>query len=337
VTVVIICAILIVTILLPATAEKTSSNKILNKLNKFGQPKDLISRTTKLRFMIAGKALRCIRSYWLHVPPNYDGSEPVPLVLVLHGSGKIYFPYWFHFLRGSWIEEYSNFSKKADEEGFIVAYPNSKFLFCSGNFGYDHEISDNFCYKLIDDIGFIEDLIGKMERTYNINSSRIYVTGLSGGAIMSYSIGSHLPEKVAAIAPVAGTIGGNPSGGTFNYIKPPDKPVPAIIFHGTNDTNLPYDGSPYSVSVNESVSFWVNHTGCDPDPEINISESGKIIKRTYTNNSNNMEVILYTTVGGGHWWPGSDKNFGIDFFTDTIQEIDATDLIWEFFQRHPKE
>ena len=288
--------------------------------------------------MLAGNALRCIRSYWLHVPSGYDGSEPVPLVFVLHGSAKLYFPYWFHFLRGSWIEEYTNFSSKSDEEGFIVIYPNSKFIFCSGNFAYNHEIGDNFCYSLIDDMGFMRKLIDKMEKNYNINSSRIYVTGLSGGAIMSYSIGSHLSDKVAAIAPVAGTIGGDlRGGGEFSHIKAPEKPVPAIIFHGTDDRNLPYNGSAYSISVNESVSFWVNHTGCNPEPEINISKSEKIIKRTYTNNCNNMEVALYTTVGGGHWWPGSDTNFGSEVFNDTIQEIDANDLIWEFFEKHPKQ
>jgi polyhydroxybutyrate depolymerase len=330
----IICVLFLSTIFLPATAEITLSDNYYRKNIK---TEVLTTNITQIRLMIAGDALRCIRSYWIHIPPSYNGSESVPLVLILQGSSKIYFPYWFHFLCDSWIEEYSNFSSKADEIGFIAVYPNSKFLFCSGNFGYDHEITDNFCYSLIDDMGFIKSLIEKMEKNYNINSSRIYVTGLSGGAIMSYSIASHLFDKVAAIAPVAGTIGGDlEGGGDFSYIKPPKKPVPAIIFHGTSDKNLPYDGSSYSVSVNESVSFWVNHTNCNPEPEVNISESGKIIKKTYTNKSNNMEVILYTTVDGGHWWPGSDNNFGITVFNDTIQEIDATDLIWEFFEKHPK-
>ena len=105
-------------------------------------------------------------------------------------------------------------------------------------------------------------------------------------------------------------------------------PVSVITFHGTNDSNIPYDGSSIFVSVNESISFWVEHNGCNLEPEINISESGRIIKRTYINGTNYTEVVLYTTVGGGHWWPGSND--------DLIQEISATDCIWDFFENHPK-
>jgi len=332
VTAFVICTILILIIFLPATSEITSSNKINNISNKYLKPKD---KTTKLKFMIAGEALRSIRSYFLHVPSSYDGCEPVPLVLVLHGYTKMWYP--FHSFRSSWIEKYTNFSGKADEEGFIAVYPNAKYFFIYRYFGWDYEIFPAINYFFVDDIGFIRELIEKMEKNYNINSSRIYVTGLSGGAIMTYSLGAHLSDKVAAIAPVAGTIGGAPDGGTLKYVKPPENPVPAIIFHGTNDTNVPYEGSSICASVNESVSFWVNHTGCNPEPEINISQSGKIIKRTYKNNSNDMEVILYATVDGGHWWPGSDIDFGWKTLHDSIQEIDATDLIWEFFRQHPKQ
>ena len=91
--------------------------------------------------------------------------------------------------------------------------------------------------------------------------------------------------------------------------------------------------------MNESVAFWVKHDGCNPTPEINTSESGKIIRRTYTNGENGTEVILYTTVGGNHWWPGNPwtSRPGAPWLVDTIQEISATDLIWEFFAAHPKQ
>ena len=75
----------------------------------------------------------------------------------------------------------------------------------------------------------------------------------------------------------------------------------------------------YFISVNESVSFWVEHNNCDPIPQINISENGRIIKRTYTNGSDNSEVVLVTHVDGGHTW------------------LSATDLMWEFFEQHPKQ
>jgi polyhydroxybutyrate depolymerase len=83
----------------------------------------------------------------------------------------------------------------------------------------------------------------------------------------------------------------------------------------------------------------VEHNGCNPTSEINTSESGKIIRRTYANGENGTEVVLYTTVGGDHWWPGNPytSSPGSPWLVDTIQEISATDLIWEFFAAHPKQ
>ena len=160
---------------------------------------------------------------------------------------------------------------------------------------------------------------------------------------MTYSIGAYLSDTIAAIAPVAGTIGGSFSLENHNYYQIPDPthPISVIVFHGTNDRFLPYKGGgAYNISsVNESVAFWVEHNECNPTPDINTSPSGKIIRRTYMNGKNGTEVVLYTTVGGDHWWPGNPSTSwpGSPWLIDTIQEISATDLIWEFFVAHPKQ
>ncbi len=301
------------------------------------------SDNTELKWMIAGDDLRSIHSYWLHIPPSYNGLEAVALVLVLHGSTGFSLRYPFWFFRSSFIEEYSEFSNIADEKGFIVVYPNAKLDFYTNGFDYNYGYVPGGVPKFVDDLGFISDLINKMKQTYNINSSRIYVTGLSDGAAITYSIGAYLSDIVAAIAPVAGTIGGCFSLENDNYyqIPIPANPVSVIIFHGTNDSLIAYEGGgDYNMSsVNESVSFWVEHNDCGPTPEINISESGKIIERTYTNGEKGTEVILFTTVGGEHWWPGNPLNSApaAPWLVDDIQEISATDLIWEFFETHPKQ
>jgi len=306
------------------------------------------SGITCLKFMIAGKSIRCFRSYWLHVPPSYDGSEAVPLVIGLNGYFYIkeqYYlnksgPYWF--FHSSYFENYTDFSKKADEEGFIVVYPNGKYIFQF--YGWDY----NFAWipplqmqhwKFVDDVGFLRDLIDKIKQDYMINSSRIYITGFSDGGSMTYSAGAHLSDIVAAIAPAAGLIGGRMSeNDTWSFIPTPANPVSVIAFHGTDDIAIPYEGDWGAASVNESIAFWVEHNGCDPTPEINISESGKIIRRNYTNGENGTEVVLYTTVGGNHWWPGTHYNYVPGSVNiDTIQEISATDLIWDFFEAHPKQ
>lgn len=271
-----------------------------------------------------------IRTYRIHIPPSYDEASPMPLVLSFHG-----------FTSNSMSNEImTNLSKKADEEGFIAVYPNGAtdvlfLMFCRIFLGrYGRYWNAGFCCgnavkRDIDDVGFIKVLIENLQKNINIDSNRIYVTGMSNGGMMSHRLGAEFSDIIAAIAPVTGTIGGRYNNGPLYIIPEPENPVSVIIFHGTKDPLVPYDGSTNFISVNESVSFWVEHNNCDTTPQINISESGNIITRTYTNGSNNTEVVLYTIVDGGHEW------FGSEYFPPS--EITATDLIWDFFTKHPKQ
>lgn len=161
---------------------------------------------------------------------------------------------------------------------------------------------------------------------------------------MSYRLGAELSDCVAAIAPVAGAIGGIEFASELDdslspYIIPePTYPLPVIAFHGMQDEPVPYEGGwqhviqwksenlwLYSVSVNESVSFWVEHNNCNPIPKIETSPSGNIIKQTYAKGSDRSDVVLVTYVDGTHEW-----------FKSPPYEMSATDLMWEFFEQHPK-
>ena len=288
-----------------------------------------------------------IRTYQLHIPPAYDSTEPVPVVIALHGH------------TGGWPELKigAKLDQKADEEGFIVVYPTGHLappllrflLFINTLMPTLHlwgHIWNCWDYCDIDDVGFIRALINNLVSTLNINSSRIYITGMSGGGLMTYRLGADLSDIVAAIAPVAGSIGGIWYTESSLYVIPePAHPVPVIIFHGLQDRNLPYEGgwvngtlrffntnikkdiNTYFLSVNESVSFWVEHNNCNPEPEVN--EIGNVVKTMYMNGDNDSEVVLYTVKDGGHEW------FGSPLFPD--RNISINNLMWEFFEQHPKQ
>jgi polyhydroxybutyrate depolymerase len=230
---------------------------------------------------------------------------------------------------------YTGLNAEADEDGFITVYPNGHTqslqatLWALKNYGtwgfiWNHWDSDN-----VDDVGYIRTLIEKLQTTLDINSSRIYITGMSGGAMMTYRLGAELSDTVAAIAPVCGSIGGKWTANSSLYIIPkPEHPLPVIIFHGMNDSSVPYNGDWRVLSVNDSVSFWVKCDQCNPIPQINISKSGNIIRKTYANGSLGSEVVLYTVVDGVHGW------FGAPYYPC---EISANELIWDFFAAHPKQ
>ena len=283
-----------------------------------------------------------IRTYRMHIPPCYNGDNPLPVILVLHG----------HPSNSKMMQLAVELDEKADKEEFIVVYPDGEkapfpnfilALLILHQRGCWWNAWDYNKINRVDDVDFIRELISKLQENININSSRIYITGISGGALMTYRLGAELSDIVAAIAPVAGTVGGiwfNRPKDSIPYIIPdPSNPLSVIVFHGIEDRNVPYKGgwvegkigpfpfSVYYLSVDESVSFWVDKNNCNPEPEVN--ESGNVIKTTYKQGDKNTEVVLYTVKDGGHEWFGSpyfpDRNFSIN------------DNMWEFFETHPKQ
>ena len=305
------------------------------------QDEDLRTQMTPgdyFRFMIHDFRLR---TYRMHIPPIYTGDEPLPVILVLHG----------HPSNSKMMQLAVELDEKADEEGFIVVYPDGEKAPCPLFMFALLMLRQRGCWwnawdynkiNRVDDVDFIRELINRLQENININSSKIYITGISGGALMTYRLGVELSDIVAAIAPVAGTVGGIwfnwPKDSTPYIIPEPSNPVPTVIFHGLEDRNVPYEGgwiegnlgpfpfSVYYLSVNESVSFWVDQNNCNPEPQVN--ESGNIIKTTYVDGDNDSEVVLYTVKDGGHEW------FGSSFFPD--RNFSINDNMWEFFEQHPK-
>jgi polyhydroxybutyrate depolymerase len=295
-----------------------------------------------------------IRSYRFHIPQSYDGEKPVPLVFALHGWPS-------NSYRMRWA---CKLNEKSEEEGFIVVYPNGHIILSYIPISFKNylrnikapwELGWNFWDQdpnPADDVHFIELLIDYFLNQFNVNESRVYVSGISGGACMSYRLGAELTNKIAAIAPVAGTIGGiwdvpEPDDSIQPYVIPePSSSLPVIVFHGTADEAVYYNGGwrhgneterihPYGpsswiyiISVNESIFFWVDNNNCDTIPVIEYSYNNTVIKETYSNGNDDSEVVLYTIVNGEHVWFGSNNNSPSDSFLN--------DEMWEFFESHPK-
>ena len=272
-----------------------------------------------------------IRSYWLHIPRNYEAKNPTPMLIALHAGGSC----------ASRMMLITNLTAQAEKYNFIIVYPNG-ITRCNPfwrmwNGGY----CCGFAYERnVDDVGYIRTLIQHLQLRYNIDTNRIYITGHSNGAILAYRLAAELSEIIAAVAPVAGTIGGTASENSSLYVIPdPEQPVSVIAFHGRLDDNVPYEGgrsnkswgTGVDLSVNESINFWVLHDNCTPIPKTITSPSGNIIIHQYTNGYNGTEVILYTIVNGGHGWPGSAIG------DRPTHEISASSLMCEFFMLHSKE
>lgn len=278
------------------------------------------------------------RTYLLHVPSCYKKGIPIPLVLDFHGGGGT----------GEAAEMQSGLSKKAEEACFIVIYPEGVSIIGDpGRFQYWNagHLADPAVTPKVDDVGFVSALLDKLEQEYSIDQKRIYSTGISQGAWMSYRLACELSDKIAAIAPITGGI-------MIENCKP-QHPVSIIHFHGTADPGWPYNGGNacftkgYRPPAFEAVSKFIALNQCIAVPKTTY-QNGEVTCNTYSSCAESSEIIFCTIQEGGHTWPGGysfpveqvlpwdkdcalGKGRGVGKVT---QDISATDAMWEFFKRH---
>ncbi len=268
------------------------------------------------------------RTYHVHLPPDAQTGGPRPLVLVFHGGGGT----------GLGAARLYGFNQLADARGFLVVYPD----------GVDSRWNDGRMPTgerwvntlLQDDVGFISALIDRLRDAFQIDPRRVYATGMSNGGIFSHRLGCELSGKIAAIAPVAGTIAA-PEAPRCG----PGAPVSIIEWHGTDDRFVPYGGGEILgraadgrvLSVEETVALWARLNGCPGAVQrfnlapLDPADATRVRRSTYSTCHLGSEVTLYTIEGGGHTWPGTAP---LPLLGPTSRQINATQVIWEFFERH---
>ncbi|BDS11008.1 extracellular catalytic domain type 1 short-chain-length polyhydroxyalkanoate depolymerase [Aureispira anguillae] len=260
------------------------------------------------------------RTYLLHLPAGYTGLNPLPLVVAMHGGfGNAYS-----------MQATSQLSLKADAENFVVVYPEGVkggFLNASSwNAGWCCGFASN---TAVDDVGFIEVLLDSLSQQYAIDSNRIYVTGMSNGGFMTYRLACELSNRIAAIAPVAASM-------SISNCSPL-RPVPVINFHSYLDTHIPYSGgigngpsSHYNLPQDSVINTWAAINSCTVPQDTLVNNSNYTLVKWRACNCSS-EIHHYATQDGGHSWPGGPQTASGD---PSSSAIDATHLIWSFFQQH---
>ena len=260
------------------------------------------------------------RSYLLRLPSAYDGVDPLPLVIAMHGG----------FGSGAQLEQQSQLSAKAEDEGFIVVYPDG----VASNLGIRTWNAGGCCgYAMnngIDDVGFINALLDSLLTTYAIDGQRVYATGMSNGGFMSYRLACELSERIAAIAPVSASM-------TIDVCQP-DRPMPVLGMHSYLDESVPYLGgigtgvSDHYNSPQDSVqTAFALHADCSVLNDTVQNDADLTLVRWHGCDCGH-EMLLYMTHDGGHSWPGGLQTGG--FADPPSQVIDANDLMWDFFQQY---
>ncbi len=249
------------------------------------------------------------RTYYLHTPPSSTATQPLPLVVALHGSG----------MQGKDMAEKTALSKLADQAGFIVVYPDGlKQKWNVSGRGPE------------DNVQFVHALIDHMQQLRSIDAQRIYVVGLSNGGILAQKLACEAPDQIAAIATVAASLPVQ-----FSSHCQTQKPVSLLMINGTADSVVPWQGGAApKVKVGRNLSippipdvvnFWQQHNACPASGR--VEQPSNLVEVTdYLSCQAQSEVMLVALQGAGHVWAGG--GYGQSAYGDTTQRV------WQFLQRH---
>ncbi len=266
------------------------------------------------------------RNYYVHVP---DGlSDSVPLLLMFHGGGPS------GDSKGRGGANFTGFNDIADAEGFVVAYPSSY----DGNWD-DGRDTPHLPPEGIDDLAFVDAVIADIAGRADLDPARIYATGASNGGFFTNRLACERSQTFAAAANVIGSM---PEG----YDCAPAQPVPMLLMPGTEDPLVLWEGGAVanedrgaSISINDAVMFWVDHNQCEPAPDttelpdVNQDDNSVVRVDEYHSCATGAEVELWAVEGGGHAWPGGSQYLPKSMIGEVNQDIDASAVIWEFFER----
>jgi len=289
------------------------------------------------------------RPYDVFVPTSYGPDSAVPVVIALHGGGgKAENAITTTCPNGDRTSP-SCLHNIAEGERFVVLFPNgSGFLplvnlktWNAGGGGEYNCASGRACQEDVDDIAYFNSLLDDLATWLNVDTGRVYFTGLSNGAAMSHRVACEMSARVTAIAAIAGT-------NQFSATAPcePQAPVAVLQIHGTADPCWTYEASTdaclddsggIKIGVDESTLGWVDRLQCAAEPATDalpdvIADGTSTTRTTWSGCGGDVEVQLLRVEGGGHTWPAGEPGLPVRIVGPVNEDWDSA-LIWDFLSR----
>lgn len=294
------------------------------------------------------------RDFLLRLPPGFDGSRRLPLIIAMHGAAGSKEGFNSLTCAGGDAGSPSCLSQVTDREGFLLVYPDGTRIAAAtaasrtwnaGGGGTRDLRCENACKDGVDDVAYFRALLTEIAAIVPYDSGRVYLTGFSNGAAMSHRLACEVADRITAIAPVAGA---NQFAGASACN--PSRATPILHIHGEADPCWPYAGGlgqcaadqmnsgPY-VSVDESTvgagsyAGWVGRLGCQTAPTQTLL--GRHPRDVYSGCRDGATVSRVRVLSAGHTWPGGSQYLSTDRIGGLAQDLSASQQIVDFFKSIP--
>jgi polyhydroxybutyrate depolymerase len=264
------------------------------------------------------------RQALLHQPPAI-ASGPAPLVIALQGLTQT----------TDSLKEWLQLDAVADREGFRVLYPDA----IQHSWSYGRPINQPMPKagaETADDVGFISRLIDDLVARKLADPARIYVTGISRGALMTYTLACALADRIAAAAALSSSM--------TEFQRDdchPARPVPMMVVAGTADPAQSFGGAQGQqgrlLSVPDTMNFWRELHGCAGRgvralPHRDPADTTRVALVEWSG-CHDGRVLLYRVDGGGHkppsLAPGTAES--VARFGARNRDFETADEVWAFF------
>jgi poly(hydroxyalkanoate) depolymerase family esterase len=304
-------------------------------------------------------AARGVYTYALYVPTTYRTRRRVALVVVVHGCGTT----------ANEQAQASNYDPLAEQNDFIVLYPDNGRI----------DTNPARCWRALTapqlegrgrgDAAAIAGMTRAIMRAWSIDSSRVYVIGMSSGAFEVPILGAAYPDLYAAIGihsgaafmrgEAPGCVNGLPAtpSTAAGYQPSPSttvlaraayaaegrraRIVPVIVFHGDNDPTIPYSCG------RQALAQWLQTDddvlaaaklppiGARPTSNANGQVPGglRYTVQDYRPPGGCLVAQFWTIHGMGHDWSGGSRDPSVAAFTNP-NGPSAAAASWAFFSGH---
>ncbi len=284
------------------------------------------------------------RTALVHVPPTPGGAiEPLPVVVSFHGVNG----------NAAVQQATDGLLELSDREGVVVVHPEGLEVGLNdqvtGITGWDPDSSQ------VDEPAFVAAVLDELGATVCIDTGRVFATGFSAGGNIALVVACALPDRIAAVAPV---------GAAYQPEECEDAPpLPILAFHGRDDLVVPFEGRDTAeagelVPVRTALEAQAGRNGCSG--EVTTTDRSPRV-RSLDWSGCDAPTTLVELDDHGHAWPGHPMPFGRDVLValfaggggqppnplmvaigeqpDTMadnvlltnDDVDATELIWQFF------